>query len=102
MISKCTEFLPDYLWWILLSGFGTLCLHYHISTGITRHLLDFHFFSYLSQGRYTYGQQPKVCRWNCYKLYEMLNPLLDYDEEEIEKILVNRYDKVFESTYMGK
>lgn len=54
------------------------------------------------QGRYTYKQQPIVCRWNCHKLSEALSALLHYSEEEAEEQLTQHFDVIFKATYMER
>ena len=49
-------------------------------------------------GRYTYEKQPEVCKWNCMKLAECLEPLVPM--EKLTPIL-ETYDEVYEEAYHG-
>ena len=48
--------------------------------------------------RYTYENQPSVCRWNLLKLAEMLDPLLPLAQA---KEILARYDEVYDELYMS-
>lgn len=48
-------------------------------------------------GRYSYSQQPAMLRWNCVKLAEALQPLVD-DTCDLQD-LVHVFDEEFTSTY---
>ena len=48
--------------------------------------------------RYTYENQPSICRWNLLKLAEMLDPLLPLAQA---KEILARYDEVYDETYMS-
>ncbi|KAI1288435.1 Protein adenylyltransferase SelO, mitochondrial [Halotydeus destructor] len=51
-------------------------------------------------GRYSYKNQPSVCKWNLSKLAEALKPLLPF--EQSSKIINDVYDNVYDTTYMEK
>ena len=48
--------------------------------------------------RYSYENQPTICRWNLLKLAEMLDPLLPLAQA---KEIMARYDEVYDETYMS-
>jgi uncharacterized protein YdiU (UPF0061 family) len=50
-------------------------------------------------GRYAYGQQPRVCRWNLGKLAEVLSSCLS---EEAAQDGLRVYDTEFEKSYLAK
>lgn len=47
-------------------------------------------------GRYSYGRQPEICRWNCMKLAEALQPLLPVAKA---KTILEEFDATFETEY---
>ncbi|XDA75332.1 hypothetical protein R6Z07F_005549 [Ovis aries] len=51
-------------------------------------------------GRYSYGKQPEVCRWNLQKLAEALDPALPL--ELAEAILAQEFDAEFGRHYLQK
>jgi uncharacterized protein YdiU (UPF0061 family) len=56
------------------------------------------------QGRYAYGNQPRIAIWNLARLAETLLPLLDDDEKkavEIAQECLAGFGKTFESAYFG-
>ncbi|CAF1151995.1 unnamed protein product [Rotaria sordida] len=50
-------------------------------------------------GRYSYKQQPSICKWNCGKLAEALAPLLPIEKS---KLILNKFDEEYERVYMNK
>ena len=50
-------------------------------------------------GRYSYKQQPTICKWNCGKLAEALAPLLPIERS---KLILNKFDEEYERVYMNK
>ncbi len=48
-------------------------------------------------GRYSYKNQPEICKWNLEKLAEALKPCVDY--EEMMVFLEETYQQVFEQVY---
>ena len=63
------------------------------------------FSSIDTQGRYAYGNQPYMGKWNLAKLAEALLPILDEDKtkalEGVSRVLVE-YDEVFSKAYMDE
>ncbi|XP_055336014.1 protein adenylyltransferase SelO, mitochondrial-like [Paramacrobiotus metropolitanus] len=49
-------------------------------------------------GRYAYNKQPEICRWNCGKLAEALQPLLPLSKSAP---VLKEYDEAFEAEYWG-
>jgi len=47
-------------------------------------------------GRYTYEEQPRMCKWNCGKLAEALQPILPAGES---KEILDTYDATFNERY---
>jgi len=52
------------------------------------------------QGRYSYKNQPAICKWNCSKLAEAIGPCLPL--EESLAVLESSYDSAYETAYMNK
>jgi len=52
------------------------------------------------QGRYSYQNQPSICKWNCQKLAEALEYVLPL--ELSEAALDSAFDSAFNAHYMGK
>jgi len=50
-------------------------------------------------GRYSYKEQPTVCKWNCGKLAEALAPLLPIGKS---RVILNKFDEEYERVYMNK
>lgn len=50
-------------------------------------------------GRYSYKQQPTVCKWNCGKLAEALAPLLPMQKS---KPILDTFDDEYERVYIAK
>ncbi|CAF4074933.1 unnamed protein product [Rotaria magnacalcarata] len=50
-------------------------------------------------GRYSYKQQPSICKWNCGKLAEALAPLLPIEKS---KSILNKFDEEYELVYTNK
>ncbi|CAF3777533.1 unnamed protein product [Adineta steineri] len=50
-------------------------------------------------GRYSYKQQPTICKWNCGKLAEALAPLLPIAKS---RSILNKFDDEFERVYINK
>ena len=50
-------------------------------------------------GRYSYKQQPTVCKWNCGKLAEALAPLLPMQKS---KPILDTFDDEYERVYIVK
>mmetsp|Transcript_59344 Transcript_59344/g.190940 ORF Transcript_59344/g.190940 Transcript_59344/m.190940 type:complete len:648 (+) Transcript_59344:56-1999(+) len=50
-------------------------------------------------GRYSYGRQPEVCKWNCGKFAEALAPLLP---PAASGPVLERYDEWFQAAYLGR
>jgi len=63
------------------------------------------FSSIDTQGRYAYGNQPYMGKWNLAKLAEALLPILDEDKtkalEGVSRVLAE-YDEVFSKAYMDE
>jgi len=51
-------------------------------------------------GRYSYENQPQVCKWNLWKLAEALDPFVPFEKSSayIEK----EYDSIFKEHYYSK
>ena len=64
------------------------------SKSTTRHqsILD-------DSGRYSYKQQPTVCKWNCGKLAEALAPLLPIEKS---RSILQKFDDEYQRCYMSK
>jgi uncharacterized protein YdiU (UPF0061 family) len=58
------------------------------------------FSSIDQQGRYAYGNQPRIALWNLTRLAECLLPLLD-DNEEVAKEALSGFAPRFEAAYLG-
>ena len=52
-----------------------------------------------NEGRYTYENQPSMCRWNCQRLFDMFQPCLP-DDAEVEALLKQRFDAEFEDAHL--
>eukprot|EP00921_Rhytidocystis_pertsovi_P020676 GHVQ01032981.1.p1 GENE.GHVQ01032981.1~~GHVQ01032981.1.p1 ORF type:complete len:879 (+),score=122.54 GHVQ01032981.1:310-2946(+) len=52
-----------------------------------------------TEGRYSYKEQPSMCRWNCRKLAEALQPLMPV--ADVEQILKNKFDETFDREYLN-
>ena len=50
------------------------------------------------EGRYSYENQPSICKWNLGKLAEALHPYVD--QKESKKYLEDNYDKFFSAKYL--
>eukprot|EP00347_Sterkiella_histriomuscorum_P006137 403353926 len=50
------------------------------------------------EGRYSYENQPSICKWNLGKLAEALSPFLD--EEESKQYLEENYDKLYSARFL--
>ena len=50
-------------------------------------------------GRYSYKQQPSICKWNCEKLAEALAPLLPLQKS---KVILKNFDEEYERSYLNK
>ncbi|CAF1394016.1 unnamed protein product, partial [Didymodactylos carnosus] len=50
-------------------------------------------------GRYSYKQQPSICRWNCEKLAEALSPVMPLDKA---KQIMKNFDIEYERYYLDK
>eukprot|EP00958_Prasinococcus_capsulatus_P024722 scaffold3901_cov390-Prasinococcus_capsulatus_cf.AAC.5 len=48
-------------------------------------------------GRYSYTAQPRICKWNCGKLAEVLVPILD---PKASADILAEFDQVFDDEYM--
>ncbi len=57
------------------------------------------FFLSDSGGRYSYKNQPSICRWNCVKLAEALSPILPLERS---KQALEIFDNVYEMHYLNK
>eukprot|EP00466_Bigelowiella_natans_P005672 jgi/Bigna1/77232/fgenesh1_pg.46_\ len=53
-----------------------------------------------NDGRYTYGKQPAMCRWNCEKLAEAIQMAVPL--EVSKKVLEETWDATYKSAYYGK
>lgn len=56
-------------------------------------------------GRYAYGNQPSILKWNLVRLAESLLPLIDEDKDaSVETALtsINKFDALWNQTYYGK
>jgi serine/tyrosine/threonine adenylyltransferase len=56
-------------------------------------------------GRYAYGHQPAVARWNLARLAETLLPLFDPDENtalELATAMIDSFGDVFEAAFTGR
>lgn len=51
-------------------------------------------------GRYTYEKQPEICKWNLFKLAEMLKPSMELSDAQ--SILEEVYDSEFQKLYFEK
>lgn len=51
-------------------------------------------------GRYSYANQPSICKWNCKKLGEALQPVLDL--EDSRRIVNEVFDTEFKRNYLSK
>jgi serine/tyrosine/threonine adenylyltransferase len=62
-------------------------------------------FSSIDQnGRYAYGEQPKMAQWNLARLAEALLPLLDEDQNkavELANTAISGFGALFEAAYLG-
>jgi uncharacterized protein YdiU (UPF0061 family) len=58
------------------------------------------FSSIDQQGRYAYGNQPRIALWNVTRLAECLLPLLD-DSEDIAKEALSAFGPRFQAEYLG-
>lgn len=50
-------------------------------------------------GRYSYKQQPSICKWNCGKLAEALGPLLPLQRS---RTILDKFDEEFDRVYINK
>lgn len=50
-------------------------------------------------GRYSYKQQPSICKWNCGKLAEALTPVLPLERS---RSILNKFDQEYERVYLNK
>lgn len=50
-------------------------------------------------GRYSYKQQPSICKWNCGKLAEALIPVLPLERS---RSILNKFDQEYERVYSNK
>lgn len=50
-------------------------------------------------GRYSYKQQPTICKWNCGKLAEALAPLLPIDKS---RSILQKFDDEYQRCYISK
>ncbi|MDE6182300.1 MAG: YdiU family protein, partial [Eubacteriales bacterium] len=65
--------------------------------------VDTVFSSIDMQGRYSYRNQPIICKWNLYRLAEALIPLIDKDlEKAIEKLEIElkNFNNIFNKKYI--
>ena len=53
-----------------------------------------------NEGRYSYENQPKMCRWNCERLFEAWSPGLP-DDASVEELL-KVYDAAFQEAYLAQ
>ena len=56
------------------------------------------FSSIDTQGRYAYGNQPKIIKWNIVKLAETLIPSIHTNQEkaiELATVVINKFDTIF-------
>jgi serine/tyrosine/threonine adenylyltransferase len=51
-------------------------------------------------GRYSYANQPSICKWNCKKLGEALQPVLDLTDSR--QIVEQVFDAEFKKHYLSK
>ena len=59
-----------------------------------------HLFMYLDdRGRYAFDCQPEICKWNCHKLAEALEPVLEMSRMED---VLQSYDHHYEEFYHNK
>jgi serine/tyrosine/threonine adenylyltransferase len=58
------------------------------------------FSSIDQQGRYAYGNQPRIALWNVTRLAECLLPLLD-DSEDVAKEALSAFGPRFQADYLG-
>lgn len=63
------------------------------------------FSSIDTKGRYAYGNQPYMCKWNLAKLAEALLPIIDEDKtkalEGVNRVLAE-FEEVFSTAYVSK
>ncbi len=53
-------------------------------------------------GRYAFGNQAKIIRWNIYKFAESLLPIIHHNKEksiQIAQSAINKFDKIWEKKY---
>ncbi len=53
-----------------------------------------------TSGRYTYKNQPDICEWNCRKLAEVLEPLIELNKSK--EIIDKTFKDEFKKHYMNK
>lgn len=51
-----------------------------------------------NEGRYSYENQPKMCRWNCERLFDAWKPALP--ESASAEELLKAYDTAYEEAYL--
>ena len=47
-------------------------------------------------GRYAYSMQPEICKWNCLKLAQSLNPIVGMEDT---RPLLEHYDEEYSKEY---
>ena len=50
-------------------------------------------------GRYSYKQQPSMCKWNCGKLAEALGPLLPIQRS---RTILDKFEAEYDRVYLNK
>ena len=50
------------------------------------------------EGRYSYENQPSICKWNLMKLAEALDPLLPFDKSS--EFVKKNFDEFYSSKYL--
>lgn len=51
-------------------------------------------------GRYSYRNQPEICKWNLLKLAEAFKPIVDFTK--MKSYLYEEYDEIYKKTYYSK
>lgn len=51
-------------------------------------------------GRYSYRNQPEICKWNLFKLAEALKPAVDFTK--MKSYLYKEYDEIYKKAYYDK
>lgn len=63
------------------------------------------FSSIDKNGRYAFGNQPNICKWNMMRLAEALLPVINKNQEiaiELAQLSINKFDMLWKTTYYSK